>query len=93
MERKANGMVIGHPDVLRSVINEASRQHDFYRRRNPGGLECQFWADLEFMATEARREHTHLVIEMRERSLYPLPIKPGEQCKQTPNPNVIKALQ
>lgn len=86
-------MVIGHPDVLRSVINEASRQHDFYRRRNPAGLEVQFWSDLEFLATEARHERVHLVIEKRDVSTHPIPIKHGEEDQQPQNNNVIKAFQ
>ena len=86
-------MEVTSPNVLRSLTNEAGRQADFYNRRSGAETECEFWSELEALASEARRRSRALVITVREISNSPLPIKHGEQDQQLPNHNVIKAFQ
>lgn len=86
-------MKVNSPNILRSVINEAGRQADFYSRRQGAELECEFWSELEALASEARRRGHALYIITWESSINPLPIKGGEQGEQLSNPNQFKVLQ
>jgi hypothetical protein len=86
-------MQVTSPNILRSIINEAGRQADFYQSKSNTETECQFWAELEGLATEARRRSRALIIEMRDVPTSPLPIKSGEYCAQPGNPNIIKAFK
>jgi hypothetical protein len=86
-------MEVNNSNVLRSITNEAGRQADFYQRRTGAETECQFWSELEGLASECRRRSRPLVIEMRDVSNSPLPIKHREYCEQPASHNVIKAFQ
>jgi hypothetical protein len=86
-------MQVNNPSVLRSLTNEAGRQADFYHRRTGAEAELQFWSALEALASEARRNGHSLVIEKRDYSGNPIPIKACEQSEQLPTNHVIKAIQ
>lgn len=86
-------MEVSSPSILRSLTHEAGRQADFYNRRTGTEAECQFWSDLEAIATAARHRSAILVIEMRDRLALPIPIKGCEQAEQPPILHVIKAFQ
>jgi hypothetical protein len=78
--------------TLASFRNEAERQTDFYGRRGDEQLTHD-WATFAELATLAVQRKAKLVIEMREVSSSPLPIKGCEQHQQLPNSNVIKAFR
>lgn len=86
-------IITSSPELLRSLINEAGRQADFYSRRDGATSQCVFWTDLESLATEARRTNRALHISLREIDSNPLPIKACEQGQQLDNPKVVKAFQ
>jgi hypothetical protein len=54
-------MIIDHQAHLRSLLQEAGRQADFYHRRGDDEIAA-FWAELEGLAFRARTSGKALVI-------------------------------
>lgn len=63
--------------VLRSVINEAGRQSDFYQRKQDM-QKREAWSQIEAYAWDAMRRGGALLITVSEGNITPIPIKACE---------------
>ena len=77
-------MIVADQSQLRSLVQEAGRQADFYHRKRDADV-AEFWQELESLAFEARSQRRALVIEIREVLKTPI-IKLGEQGQQLRKP-------
>lgn len=77
-------MIVANQSHLRSLIQEAGRQADFYRMKRDDDV-ANFWAELESLAFQARSSRRDLIVIPRE-SLNPPLIKACEQVQQLRKP-------